>query len=179
MADDVTVERGDGPDLLGILDEVTDLYLAVRAELPDPDSALYSREAFTTRTTSQAGRDGFAAVWARTGGTLVGFGFGFRFGEGRWWSGNPTTPPAEILDATKFALIELNVAAAWRGRGIGRRMHDLLLENRPEPYAILTATHDDPARRMYERWGWEQIGTAQHTPDAPVMDQLLLRLVKS
>jgi GNAT superfamily N-acetyltransferase len=170
------IERGDGAAVMAMLEPITELYLEVRAAQPHASSSLYSRDAFVSRTTAQAGRDGFAATWTRPGEDLVGFAFGFTMPPGGWWGGNPTPPPAEILDQPKFAVIELNVAAAWRGQGIGRRLLDDLLSDRPEPYAILTTGPDEPARQMYVHWGWEQVGTAQHTPEAPVMDQLVLKL---
>jgi ribosomal protein S18 acetylase RimI-like enzyme len=80
------------------------------------------------------------------------------------------------LDAPKFAVIELIVDEAWRGRGIGRQLMDDLLADRTEPYAMLTTRATNPARKMYSRWGWVQVGTTQHTPTAPVMDQLVLPL---
>jgi GNAT superfamily N-acetyltransferase len=173
---DVTIQGGDGPALLAILDEVTDLYLRVRAEQPHASARLYRREAFLDRTRGQAARDGFAAVWARVGGRLVGFAFGLRFPAGGWWRGDATPPGPEILARPTFAVIELNVAGPWRGHGIGGRLMRALLRDRPEPYAVLTTSPDEPARAMYDRWGWVQVGTARHTPDAPLMDQLLLRL---
>lgn len=172
----VTIEAGDGAALMAMLDEVTDLYRVIRAAGPHASSPLYSRDAFVSRTTAQAGRPGFAATWARAGDELVGFAFGFQMPAGGWWGGNPTMPPPEILDQPKFAVIELNVREDQRGQGIGRRLLDALLAGRPEPYAILTTGPDEPARQMYARWGWRQVGTAQHTPDAPLMDQLVLDL---
>lgn len=177
MPPDVDIHLGDGADLLAMLDEVIDLYLALRADRPE--SPLFSRETFRARTTSQAQREGFATTWATSADSnvrLVGFAFGLTFPAGRWWSGNPTLPPPEILDQPKFAVIELDVDAVWQGRGIGRRLLDELLASRSEPYAILTAIPNAPARQMYERWGWVQVGTAQHTPDSPAMDQLVLAL---
>lgn len=175
MPNNITYGHATGPEWLKNLDEVTDLYLQIHA---DDDSSIYTREAFVERTTGQATRDGFGAVWARCEGALVGFAFGLRLPPGAWWAGKADTPPSKILQAPKFAVIELNVAAPWRGKGIGRTLHDKLLEARPEPYAILTTRPDRPARAMYARWGWTSIGTAQHAPDAPIMDQLVLRLHK-
>jgi GNAT superfamily N-acetyltransferase len=177
MVEPIALRRGDGPALMAMLDELTDLYSAIRAAGPHASSPLYSREAFTARTSTQASRDGFTATWARDAdGKLIGFAFGFTMPAGGWWGGNPTMPPPEILEQPKFAVIELNVCEDQRGQGIGRRLLDSLLEDRPEPYAILTTGPDEPARQMYARWGWEQFGTAQHTPEAPPMDQLVLRL---
>lgn len=173
--DEITYQRVSGAELLATLDEVTNLYLEIHTALGDT-TGIFSRDAFVRRTADQTGRDGFAAILARSGGQLVGFSFGFTMPPGRWWAGNPTLPPPGILDGPKFAVIELDVAEAWRGRGIGRALHDMLLDGRPEPYAILTAIPDAPARAMYARWGWVQVGTARHAPDAPVMDQLVLRL---
>lgn len=174
MVEDVTYDRATGPQFLDMLDEVTDLYLDIRAGLDD-NSSINTSESFVDRTTRQAGQEGFSGVLARVGGTLVGFAFGLRFPPGRWWAGQAEHPPPEILDTPKFAVIELDVAEPWRGRGIGRKLHDTLLENRPDPYAILTTPPGQPARAMYDRWGWVPVGTAQHAPDAPVMDQLVLR----
>ncbi|MEQ4299953.1 N-acetyltransferase [Plantactinospora sp. B6F1] len=173
------MERIDGPAFLATLDEVTALYVAVHGEGPQGDSPLYARETFLKRTNRQAVRPGFAATLARRGATdeLAGFAFGLPFPPGVWWASHRRDdPPAEVLEASKFAVIELNVAGAFRGRGLARRLLDLLLAGRPEPFAILTTTPESPARSMYVRWGWKQIGTAQHTPEAPCMDQLVLPL---
>lgn len=175
MLEDVTYLPATGRQFLDVLDEVTDLYLDVRSGL-DTNSSIHTRTSFVDRTTRQAGQEGFSGVLARVGGTLVGFAFGLPLPPGQWWTGKADPPPPEILDAPKFAVIELDVAEPWRGRGIGRTLHDTLLDGRPEPYAILTTTPGHPARTMYARWGWVRVGTAQHAPDAPVMDQLVLRL---
>jgi GNAT superfamily N-acetyltransferase len=175
MLEDVTYLPATGPQFLDVLDEVIDLYLDVRRGLGD-NSSINSRAAFVDRTTRQAGQDGFGGVLARVGGTLVGFAFGVPLPPGGWWGGRAEPPPMEILAAPKFAVIEIDVAEPWRGRGIGRALHDRLLADRPEPYAILTTAPGRPARAMYARWGWVPVGTAQHAPDAPVMDELILRL---
>jgi ribosomal protein S18 acetylase RimI-like enzyme len=172
----VAIEPGDGPALVAILPEVTELYLRVRAGQPHASVPVYGRDAFRERTLSQTGRPGFAAVLARAGPELVGFTFGFCLPPGTWWRGQATRPAPEVLDRPTFAVIELNVAPDQRGRGIGGRLLRELLRDRPEPYAVLTTSPDEPARAMYDRWGWVSIGTARHSPDAPLMDQLLLPL---
>lgn len=178
MSDGPAFHSGGGSAVLAMLDEMTDLYRAVYAEPPYNSGPLWSDDLFRLRTEHQARRDGFRARWARSGaGDLVGFAFGFGMGAGGWWGGGDADlPPEEILAGDKFAVIELIVDRAWRGQGIGRRLLDELLAGRPEPYAMLTAVPAAPARALYDRWGWRQVGTARHTPDSPVMDQLVLRL---
>ncbi|WP_422769998.1 GNAT family N-acetyltransferase [Plantactinospora sp. WMMC1484] len=179
MSDALVLERVDGPVFLAMRDDVTALYAAVHHAGPQGDSPLYARETFLKRTNRQAVQPGFAATLARHGaaGELAGFAFGLPFPSGVWWASHRRDdPPVDVLEAPKFAVIELNVAGAFRGRGLARRLLDLLLTDRPEPFAILTTTPDSPARSMYARWGWKQIGTAQHTPEAPCMDQLVLPL---
>lgn len=174
---DVKLVHIDGVGMLDRLADVTALYLDIRAEQDHTGASIYDPDVFVKRTTRQAGQLGFSAVLAISpDDKVIGFAFGFTFGAGEWWSGNPTPPTPEILERTKFALIELDVATAMRGQGIGRRLMDELLADRPEPYAVLTSVPGTPARGMYDRWGWVQMGTAQHAPDAPVMDQLVLPL---
>jgi GNAT superfamily N-acetyltransferase len=170
------VEKGDGAAARRIFDEMTKLYLDVYAEPPYNSGPLFRQEAFTARTNRQIGYDDFVISWATSArGDLVGFSFGFPFDVDRWWSGDASPPPAEILRSKKFAVIELVVHRDWRGRGIGRRLLSSLLDGRRENYAILTADSNAPARQIYMQWGWEQIGAAKHTAEASAMDQLVLR----
>ena len=176
MNGEYSLGRGDGAVALAIIDELTKLYAEVYAEPPYSSSPLYEEQAFISRTTRQADREEFAIVLARdSGGQLIGFSFGLPFQPGKWWAGDATPPPEELLSAAKFAVIELVVKVEWRGHGLGGRLLSDLLRERPEKYAILTADPDAPARQIYTHWGWEQIGTARHTDDASVMDQLVLR----
>ena len=179
MSQEITMERIGGADVRAMFDEILAVYLEVYAEPPYSSGPLFHADAFTGRTHAQAPQKGFACVTARDPDrALAGFAFGLPFGPGRWWAGRATPPPPQILGAWKFAVIELVLRRPWRGRGIGRRLHDTLLSGRPEQYAILTAAPEAPARQMYARWGWTQIGTAHHTPDSPVLDALVLSLTQ-
>jgi GNAT superfamily N-acetyltransferase len=176
MSESYVIERCDAVRAGSLVGELADLYRAVHSESGQPVAPLYGRQAFVDRTERQLQRDGFSLVCARDpDGVLIGFCFGVPLGPGAWWTGAATQPPEEVIAAPKFAVIEIVVRQDRRGNGVGRRLMDDLLTGRPEPYAILTTRAEAPARNIYAHWGWEQVGTAQHAPDAPVMDQLVLR----
>jgi GNAT superfamily N-acetyltransferase len=173
---DYHIDRGDGTAARKILEDMTELYVKIYAEPPYNSGPLYQRDAFIARTIRQIGNDDFVISWAISrDGDLIGYAFGLPFEAGSWWKGDASSPPAEILQSRKFAVIELIVDSRWRGRGIGRGLLNDLLKDQPEKFAILTADPEAPARQIYAHWGWEKIGTAQHTDEAPTMDQLVLR----
>jgi GNAT superfamily N-acetyltransferase len=167
----------DGATVPTILDEMAILYEVVYSEEPYNSGSLWDRQSFIARTGRQSVQTGFSLFIGRSpAAELIGFTFGLPFDAGRWWGGNATKPPNEILAATKFAVIELIVRRDWRNRGLGHQLHDSLLRTRNEEYAILTALPAAPARKLYERWGWTQVGFAKHTSDSPTLDSLALPL---
>lgn len=173
MPDDVAMSVHGRRDTLAVLDEVADLYEPVYAEPPYNAAAKYSRARFLDRTRDQVLASGFRLVAARRGGGLVGFAFGFSMMPGAWWA-NASQPPREVLDADKYAVVELVVARPERDRGLGRRLLDELLAERPERFATLAAVVDADAYAMYRRWGWETAGEFRAEP--PFSDALVLPL---
>ncbi|MFF5085473.1 GNAT family N-acetyltransferase [Actinoplanes sp. NPDC000266] len=176
MAQQFTLNFWSGSEVVANIQELASIYTEVYAEPPYNSGPLWSAQSFTARTVRQTARDGFSFVAAQQDGELAGFSFGLTFGKGKWWSGTASQPPEGILNAEKFAVIELVVRKDWRGSGIGRSLLRQLLAGRSEEYAILTAVPEAPARKIYSRWGWLRTGTAHHAPDAPIMDALLLPL---
>jgi GNAT superfamily N-acetyltransferase len=177
MPDEIDFRLQDGAAALQELPELTDIYREVYAEPPYHSGPLWDTQSFAERTGRQANGDGFSMTTARLpDGVLIGYSFGLTFPAGRWWSGDATPPSPDVMETAKFAVIELLVRQPFRGRGIGRRLLDDLLAGRIESYAILTAVPDAPARDLYRRWGWQQVGTAHHTLDSPVLDSLVLPL---
>jgi ribosomal-protein-alanine N-acetyltransferase len=82
-----------------------------------------------------------------------------------------------VLDQSELGNVA--VAPGWRGRGIGeqlvaevlrivgeRGVRELFLEVRPS---------NAPARRLYERFGFTQVGRRRNYYQAPVEDALILR----
>ncbi|MCW6004641.1 GNAT family N-acetyltransferase [Micromonospora sp. CPCC 205371] len=173
----VALHRHTGADIDQLLDEIAELYEVTYAEPPYNGGSVFRRERMLERTDSQKEAPGFSLVAARDGTDLIGFSFGFTFGEGRWWGGKTTPePPSEVLAPPKFAVIELVVAKAWRGRRLGTALMDAVLAGRAEPYATLLSEPDAPARRIYEHWGWKHVADVQPAEDAPYMHALVLPL---
>lgn len=152
------------------------IYLAIRAEPPYNAGPNYTRERFIERTRVQTEVPGFELVAAELDGEPVGFAFGFTMAAGRWWGGDATPPPSDVLDVPKLAVVELDLLAAHRGQGIGKRLLAALLDGRDEPRATLLSRPDTPAHAMYQRWGWTIVGTVQPAPDAVVADVMATTL---
>jgi GNAT superfamily N-acetyltransferase len=157
-------------------DEYTDVYLAIRTEPPYNSGPLYERSRFLERTTRQAENPGFDLVAARDGDVLAGFAFGLPFDGGRWWGGDATPGPDEVVAEPKFAVIELNLIQEYRGKGYGKRLLGELLAARFEPYAILLSHPEAMAHTIYEHWGWRVVGTVRPIPEAEINDALVLPL---
>lgn len=171
----VTFDRVDGDQATAIVDELTELYREVYAEPPyewGEEHAVLFRE----RYEGQRQAPGFRLVTARVGGELVGFTFGVTLRPSTPWWQNLTAPlPAEMTrewEGRTFAVVELLVRAAWRQQGIGKRLHDLLLEGRCEERATLTVLPTaEVAQAAYDRWGWRVVGLKRNPlPGAPVFE---------
>lgn len=102
-------------------------------------------------------------VTAQAENELIGFAYGHTLrANTRWWDGFITPVPEDVTtehEGRTFALIDFAVAEEWRGHGIGRRLHDMLLSDRSEARATLAVepvAHE--ARVIYERWDWRVVG---------------------
>jgi GNAT superfamily N-acetyltransferase len=161
-----------GEQTLAMLKNITDLYDEIYSENPDGREELFSLENFIARTNSQARSTGFELVTAALGDILVGFSFGLPFPPGVWWI-DCTPAPQEVLNSSKFAVIELNVRQPYRGRGIGKKLLGMLLSGRGEKFATLASIPGSPAHAMYIKWGWYKVGVFE---DSPPMDAMLIPL---
>ena len=152
------------------------LYAGVYAESPYNEPEEQADE-FVSHLVDHSALPGFALVVAeRRADTnhLVGFAYGFTFSADRWWRGAGGEPEL-TRGSAKFAVMELVVAAQWRGKGMGRALMSSLLSGRIEPFATLCANPAAPARNIYRSWGWEQVAVS-YPPNMGPMDVLVKRL---
>jgi ribosomal protein S18 acetylase RimI-like enzyme len=125
---------------------------------------------------------GFVLAEARHGGFLVGYACGMPLRPSTSWWRDLTTPlpPAVTSEhpGRTFALTELLVRASWRRQGIGRELHELVLEGRPEERATLTVPPGaGAAQAAFRSWGWRKVArTRGDGAAAPVLDILVIDL---
>ncbi|MFD6177934.1 MULTISPECIES: GNAT family N-acetyltransferase [unclassified Isoptericola] len=151
----------DSAGAAALADDVWRCYDAVFGDVTDP---VVWR---TDRYDRHAARDGYRLVTAHAadhaGDDLVGFAWGYVGQRGQYWSDLLVDRlPDDVADAwvgDHFELVELGVLAAWRGHGVGRRLHDAVLDGVGRRSLLLTSDdEDDPAVRLYRRSGWQPLG---------------------
>ncbi|MDG4798136.1 GNAT family N-acetyltransferase [Micromonospora sp. WMMD1082] len=168
---DVTYTRATADTAAGLMDELCDVYADAYGHVPGEDSAVKT-SAFRDRATGALGARNYEVVTARAGDELVGFVFGYSLRQERdWFAGLDPAPEPGFTDERggqrTVVLAEIEVRQAWQGKGVGRRLHDEFLTGRGEERATLSA---NPAatttHALYERWGWQRVGTVPGRPGA-------------
>ena len=109
------------------------------------------------------GRDGFRCAVARDGDRIVGFAYGYTGARGHSWTDAAAEALGPELAAEwiggRFELVELAVRRAFRGRGLGSALHDLVLTGLPHRRAVLATWGEEyPEWHLYRRRGWERLG---------------------
>ncbi len=68
----------------------------------------------------------------------------------------------KLRDADATPELAIAVWPHWRGRGVGTGLLRALLETADERYAAvsLSVSRENPARRLYERFGFETVAEA-------------------
>lgn len=158
-----------------LVDQLAPIYTEVYAE-PPYDQTSDDTSEFIERYRRQTRQEGFRLVTAVDGEQIIGFCYTITLPAGRWWKGAQESPSDELLSSAKAAVVELVLLAPYRGCGLGRAIIQTALANREEPWATLLAEPDTPARRIYEHWGWRQVGTVQSQPHWSPDDALVLKL---
>ncbi len=161
-----TVELWDGDQAQRYTDEVFAVYDTVFGDRPDQD--VWRDELFDRHRA----RDGFRLASAREGQRLVGFAWGYVGQPGQYWSdwvirGLPQDVTSQWVGG-HFEFVELAVLPDFRRHGLGRRLHDVLLDGVPTDRALLSTDNaDTPAVRLYTSHGWRKLG--ELSPDVQVM----------
>ncbi|WP_231924566.1 GNAT family N-acetyltransferase [Micromonospora chokoriensis] len=151
------------------------LYAVVYAEPPYAEGP-EQVAAFAGGLSAEKERPGFILVVAQDDDSaLVGAAYGWTMTAGRWWTRADTEPPEDLRSASKFAVMEWVVHPDRRGAGIGGELIHRLLDGRPESWATLASNPAAPARAIYQRAGWQQVGRSA-MPDGTPMDLLVLPL---
>jgi GNAT superfamily N-acetyltransferase len=105
---------------------------------------------------------GYRGLAAVEDGRVVGYAYGYTSRPGQYYhEALRAVVPAGTYErwlTDCFELVELGVDPDERGRGLGGRLHDALLDGTGHATSVLTTGVDnDPARRLYEGRGWEAL----------------------
>jgi ribosomal protein S18 acetylase RimI-like enzyme len=166
--DGVTLAHHQAETVPALLDDICVVYADAYGQVPGEDADA-KVAAFRGRAAKALSRPGYEMVVARNGDELAGFVFGYSLAvDTHWWDDLSPQPSPEFLreDGSRtFVVAEIEVGRKWQGSGVGRALHDEILSGRREQRATLaTGPGADTARAIYERWGWQKIGTVPGTP---------------
>lgn len=158
----VQIQLGDPKTVQEYDESIFRLYYETFSEPPYrwPDN---EEAAFRRRLARLATDATFGIAIAQIDGGLIGFAYGYTLRpDTSWWNDFVTPVPEELTtewEGRTFALIDFAVAGNWRGRGVGRKLHNALLSSRHESRATLAMEPAaDKARAAYEDWGWRVVG---------------------
>ena len=170
MALDIRIDLGAAPLARELLDPICAVYDKTFSAPPffwrEDESALHRQ-----RLLGLLDDPSFGLAVARAGDELVGFAYGVGLAPNtQRWSRLVEPVAEEVIrewSGRTFLLFDYAVRPAYRGRGIGRRLHDRLLGSRREERATLTVQPTAVATKaLYERWGWHKIGEMEGGPQA-------------
>jgi GNAT superfamily N-acetyltransferase len=115
------------------------------------------------------GRAGFDCIVGYDGEEPVGFAYGASSTPGKEVWRDKWAESSARNDTSTFFVSELMVRPMWRKTGASVRLHDALLDDRPEAIACLTvdATHPK-VQALYESWGYFKVGEDQPFADSPL-----------
>lgn len=147
--------------------EIESVYAAAAA-LPPLNEPPSEAALFAGLYAANAHRPDAIVLVAREGAELLGFVYGYpwAWSEGDPWGQQLRERLGEAhreLDGA-FAVPLLAVYPNAWGRGLGAALISRIVEEAPGRVWLQTTDADTPARRLYLRQGWRQIG---YGPDAP------------
>jgi GNAT superfamily N-acetyltransferase len=150
-----------------------DLYANAYDGPPWAGNPFYSTDRYVERLTETITMDGFGMVNAVVDDRLIGTAYGVTLPPATaWWSGLAPILPSYLSAAAAEGRIlwlrQMLVHTGWRGRGVGRTLHNHLVSGRGEDFVTLTVvTNNEPARTAYVNWGYEVISEIQLAPESP------------
>jgi ribosomal protein S18 acetylase RimI-like enzyme len=152
-----SVESCGSGDALGLADQIWPVYQEAFGGFDDFET--WRADMFARH----AGRDGYRLVVGRDDSAVAGFAGGYTGQRGQYWSDLVVSAlPGDVTDewvGGHFEFVELAVTQANRRHGLGRRLHDALLDGVTSNCLLSTA--DDPgdaAVRLYASRGWYRLG---------------------
>ncbi|WP_326583329.1 GNAT family N-acetyltransferase [Streptomyces sp. NBC_00481] len=160
--------------------EIRELLLDIHDEVYEgSDDPLAPREVFAGFVDGWSSREGFACVVAYDEDQPVGYAYGAPLSPvTTWWAKVTPTLPEDFTAETgarTFALSELMVRVPWRRTGASRRIHDALLDGRPEErVTLLVHKEHGKVRALYEGWGYQTIGECVPFDGAPELCAMVL-----
>ena len=146
----------DGP----LFDAAAKVYAEAFAGRPYYMEPKANERTMRTRLGSKhARKPGLTTIAALHGGDVVGMTYGYHLAPGDWWGDlvraalSPQSQRNWLSDA--FILVEIGVAPALQGCGIGPLLINALLTDRPERAVVLSTRTDARAHNLYRRLGFE------------------------
>ncbi|MFC5661441.1 GNAT family N-acetyltransferase [Kitasatospora misakiensis] len=172
----LALRRYGASDAATLLDTLTDVWAEAHAGHDDVAQAGFTPETLRRQITGHARRDEFTLIVAYAAGQAVGIGYGFRCTPDYWFGDLRPAITAQARDTDSLAgICELAVRTGWHGQGVGTSIHAALVAAlRTQWVSLLAMPGDSPARRLYDRLGYEYAGPYR-VGDGPVLDLLLLR----
>ncbi|MER5895509.1 GNAT family N-acetyltransferase [Streptomyces sp. NPDC001876] len=178
----IAIGRVDGSAAVEAEEAFKLVYGDVFAEPPYGETADDVAAAFR-RFPVQARHSTFRAVMARTSeGEPIAMAYGYPLGpETVWWDEltEPVPDDMRCEDGHRtFGLMELAVRGPWRGQGIARRLHEMLLDGIGAERVLLNVhPAAEAASAAYRAWGYRKIGEARPRGEgADLHDVMLLDL---
>jgi ribosomal protein S18 acetylase RimI-like enzyme len=169
---EVVYQHHNAVEARDLVSQMADLYASVFVEAPYHEGP-EQIASFRRWIVDELAKPGFVLICAVGDSDLVGVAYGYTMAPGEWWRNVTLEPPEYIRGAAKFAIMEWMVRGEYRRAGVGRRLLDQLLLDRPEQYATLNVNPASLARELYRRWGWTQCGGTR-SKNYPPMDVLVL-----
>jgi GNAT superfamily N-acetyltransferase len=163
MAGELEIVRLDGPAAKSVQADVVDIYRSVFTQPPFNDS---EREVgwFDEEFATEVDFPEFRCFVARRG-TVAGFAYGFRTFEAEAWNDwyvsvlRAVGPGGDVWIRGQFAVGWFAVREEHRGQGIGTRLYDELIASAGRTrWWLVTHDLETPARRLYRRKGWFELG---------------------